>query len=89
MPELVNSSVGSFFSTRGAEGTMVWPLLAKKSKNFRLIEPESIPNVWLSLVLSDFYYITPSKTWASHKIKRGMTEYKQVSKIFFWLVTTI
>jgi hypothetical protein len=42
MPEFVNSSVGSFFSTRGAEGTMVWPLLAKKSKNFRLIEPESI-----------------------------------------------
>jgi hypothetical protein len=32
MPALVNMSVGSFFTTMGAEGMMVWPLEAKKSR---------------------------------------------------------
>ena len=30
MPELVNSRVGSLPGTSGADGTMVWPLLAKE-----------------------------------------------------------
>src|SRR5688572_23840063 len=33
MPLLMNSSVGSSFTTIGAEGTMWWPLEAKKSRN--------------------------------------------------------
>lgn len=32
MPALVNIRVGSFLTTIGAEGTMVCPLAAKKSK---------------------------------------------------------
>jgi len=30
---LVNMRVGSFFTTMGAEGTISWPLLRKKSRN--------------------------------------------------------
>ena len=33
MPALVNKSVGSFFITTGADGTIVWPLDLKKSRN--------------------------------------------------------
>jgi hypothetical protein len=33
MPALVNISVGSFFTTIGAEGTMMCPFDLKKSKN--------------------------------------------------------
>jgi hypothetical protein len=33
MPELVNIKVGSFAGTSGLDGTMVCPLLAKKSRN--------------------------------------------------------
>jgi len=32
MPELVNSRVGSFAGTSGAEGTISWPLPRKKSR---------------------------------------------------------
>src|SRR5690606_16870964 len=35
MPELVNSRVGSLPGTSGADGTMVWPLEAKKSRKSR------------------------------------------------------
>ena len=37
MPAVVNISVGSFLTTMGAEGTMVCPLLAKKSVKVFLI----------------------------------------------------
>ena len=37
IPALVNISVGSFFTTIGAEGTIMCPLDAKKSRNFCLI----------------------------------------------------
>jgi hypothetical protein len=42
MPELVNIRVGSFLTTKGAEGTMWWPLDWKKSRNFRRISCEFI-----------------------------------------------
>jgi len=37
MPALVNINVGSSFKTIGAEGTILWPLEAKKSKKVCLI----------------------------------------------------
>jgi len=42
MPALVNISVGSFFTTIGAEGTMVCCLLLKKSRKVSLILFDSI-----------------------------------------------
>ncbi len=33
MPAFINIRVGSFFVTIGAEGTILWPLETKKSKN--------------------------------------------------------
>src|SRR5690242_2412664 len=33
MPALVNSKLGSFFITMGAEGTIWWPFDSKKSRN--------------------------------------------------------
>src|SRR5690606_17971200 len=47
MPEMVNSRVGSFPGTRGAEGTMVWPLPRKNSrKSLR---------IWLLLSLFEVF----------------------------------
>ncbi len=37
MPALVNISVGSFFTTIGADGTIAWPLRSKKSRKARRI----------------------------------------------------
>ena len=37
MPALVNMSVGSPLTTIGAEGTILWPFEAKKSRNCFLI----------------------------------------------------
>src|SRR3990170_5878009 len=37
MPELTNSSVGSFWGTSGLEGTMVWPLERKYSRKLERI----------------------------------------------------
>jgi hypothetical protein len=42
MPAFVNMSVGSFFITMGAEGTISCPLLLKKSRNAVLISEEVI-----------------------------------------------
>jgi len=40
----VNSSVGSFFTTMGADGTIVWPFDVKNSRNFDLISALVIIN---------------------------------------------
>ncbi len=58
MPELVKSKVGSFFNTKGAEGTILWPSFSKNSRNFRLIVLESIAyNTILTFVAAVFLYI--------------------------------
>jgi len=50
MPALVNISVGSPLTTIGAEGTITWPLLSKKSRKARRILFDSIYKI-----LSDFH----------------------------------
>lgn len=58
MPELVKSRVGSFLRTKGAEGTILWPLFSKNSRNFRLIVLEFIAyNAILTFVAAVFLYI--------------------------------
>ena len=42
MPALVNISVGSFFITMGADGTMACDFDLKKSKNFKRISRDFI-----------------------------------------------
>ncbi|MNE51250.1 hypothetical protein D3C80_1458700 [compost metagenome] len=42
IPELTNINVGSFFTTNGAEGTILCPLLSKKSKNALRTDLESM-----------------------------------------------
>jgi hypothetical protein len=69
MPELVNSSVGSFLSTNGAEGTILCPLFSKKSRNFCRIEAAFITSeVILAFIAIDFIYIYGFKTCLNHKI---------------------
>src|SRR5688500_16939218 len=48
MPELTNSSVGSFWGTSGLEGTMVWPLERKYSRNELRISFDFIASFYCS-----------------------------------------
>src|SRR5258706_12812302 len=47
MPELTNSSVGSFAGTSGLEGTMVWPFERKYSRKLERISLDFIAAILL------------------------------------------
>ncbi len=94
IPELVKSSVGSFLSTKGADGIILWPLFSKKSRNFLLIVPESIiSKSILALIAIVFYYIYNFLTQRNHKInplgviKKGIGEIRLVARELVFLTT--
>jgi hypothetical protein len=69
MPELVNNRVGSLLSTKGADGTILWPLLSKNSRNLLRICRESMPlNDLCGLLGTIFIYIYGFKIAQNVKI---------------------
>jgi hypothetical protein len=54
MPELLNISVGSSLSTIGAEGTIRWPLLWKKSRNCFLMSCDFMLGIGFRVLDSGF-----------------------------------
>lgn len=72
MPAFVNMSVGSSFMTMGAEGTILCPLLSKKSRNDLRICLEVIIVSMFYLIISDIGILGTKVQISRHTAKKEM-----------------